>query len=132
VFTGKINHFYDSSRQEDCIQVRQLKEFEKVPRLGSGIQLEVDTLPCAEDSDDDDSSEIVQFDFANYHRFFPTRQVKGSKRDVLLCVQKKHCFSMAKRESDVFYFAVSFPLSIFQGFCIALSDFHEIRQSDGL
>jgi hypothetical protein len=68
----------------------------------------------------------------NYAKFFPQRQVMDSKRNVLFCLNRKHCFSMAKREGDVFYFAVSHPLSIFQGFCIALSEFHEIKVSDGL
>ena len=42
-------------------------------------------------------------------------------------VKKSHCFSLAKQYEDEFHFTVSYPLSIFQGFCIAISLFQKVK-----
>ena len=40
---------------------------------------------------------------------------------------KQAPFSLAKQYKDEFFFAVSYPLSIFQGFCIAASLFQKLK-----
>ena len=104
---------------------RRLKRYEKDEKHADSIQVEVMTLPNAEDDGDDS---IVQRDFANFVKLFPGVRMVESKKNILLCVKRSHCFSMAKVDEDEWHVAISFPLSIFQGFAIALSLFGKTQQ----
>lgn len=124
-FLGKINHFTDSTKQEDSIRIRYSREYEKVddtlPR-----EVEVTILPHA-DTDADDDYTIKQAPFSLFPELYPDINYKDSKKNLLLLVKKDHCFSLAKEYKDEFFFAVSYPLSIFQGFCIAASLFQKLK-----
>ncbi|OHT11959.1 hypothetical protein TRFO_18330 [Tritrichomonas foetus] len=88
--------------------------------------IEVTILPHVETNEEDDFS-IRKRPFKFFHRLFPSVSYVESKKNVLFMVKKNHCFSLVKQFEDEYYFTVSYPLSIFQGFCIAASLFHKVK-----
>lgn len=122
-FLGKLNHFTDTSKQEDSVRIKYSREYEKVDKT-LPREIEVTILPHV-DSDEEDDYSIKQMSFSFFSKLYPDVNFQPSKKNVLFLVKKNHCFSLAKQYKDEFFFAVSYPLSIFQGFCIAASLFQK-------
>ena len=123
-FIGKLNHFTDNSRNEDSIQIRVGRKFEK--ETDNFKEIDITILPHSPNQIEDDFS-IVQRPFTSFSKLFPDVKFIESKKNVLFMVKKSHCFSLAKQYEDEFHFTVSYPLSIFQGFCIAISLFQKVK-----
>jgi len=52
---------------------------------------------------------------------FPEHNGIPSDKNLIIDYEEDFCFMFEKLEQDEFYFSVKWPLSIFEGFCLALS-----------
>lgn len=117
---GRLNHFADQTRREACISIRMHREYE-IPKhtMKSGeSKIRIRMLPHSITDVEDDYS-MHQKAFSHFPKFYPEVKFIESKNNVLFVVKNQHCFSFAQLYDEEYFFAVSYPLSIFQGFCIA-------------
>jgi hypothetical protein len=74
---------------------------------------------------------LVQMDFRqNFANKFPSIEQTAAiseKNFFLGDAEGSHRFSLARVEDDEYHFAVSGEISVFQGFCIAMTAFHGVR-----
>lgn len=75
---------------------------------------------------------LIQADDFNesYRSYFPDLcdKIESSSKNFLITSEKGNlCFSLAKMYKDEFHLAISSPLSILDGFLIALSTFHILK-----
>lgn len=67
-------------------------------------------------------------DFNLFFQLFPNfLNIENSNRNILLTFNNICCFTFAQINKDEYFFYVSKPLSLFQGFCIAISIIRKIK-----
>jgi hypothetical protein len=81
----------------------------------------------------EESAPLAQLDFApSFRETFPVQAAnyRLSIRNFFLATANGtgHQFSLGKMDEDEFHFAVSGPLSIFKGFCIALTALYNVAR----
>lgn len=127
-YIGKQLSFINTGREQETIGIKYLRKYERKDQIK---KMSIIFLPEDEyyysDSEEEDQTEIKQVDFKLFPKYISSIKAKSSSKNVLFLQNQRHVFSFGKIDDDEYYLTVSNPLSIFQGFCIALSLFKKIQ-----
>lgn len=131
---GKLTHrrydtyYYGEILQNNAFHKNMtIKYLSSNAKKGRGRKMEISFEPGFGPEE-----RLVQSDTFNetFKTLFPDlseKMQKSSKNFFIFSEKGRHCFSLAKIYKDEFHLAISNPLSIFDGFLIALSTFHILK-----
>jgi len=119
IYEGFIPNLANPQLKSSIIQIKYLRDFER----NTG---ERQMIVVTSDAEQKQQFKLDQKEFSSIRKIYPDIKIEPSEKNFYLEYEGKHCFSLSKQFDDEYHISIAHPLSLFTGFCLALSTFQKV------